>query len=428
MHIIGSSTRLAMFALVLPATPFVGATVAGAQTISNQGVAQRARPEYDPIGVDIGGLTLFPSITASLEATDNYRATPTNKQGDVYTVIQPEVLVRSDWSRHRLEARAYASPSVHFNLPDENVTQFGASAAGTYDVSRMTSFRADLSAARFVESRSSLGAFRGTAEPVRYDLFRAGIAASQSFNDFTLTANAGSERRNFRDVRLAAGAGTVDQDFRDVRFLTFGGSAQYDLRNGIGLIVSGQYDRARYDFRPGSPGFVPGVSLDRQSSGYTLQGGVTLELSRLVFGTIQAGYMNRNYRDLRLRDLNGLSYSADILWNVTQLTSIRLRAARSVEESSSTQIAGNRRNDLRIGVDHELYRNILLNGDVGYGSFRPLGPGVGGREFSVGAGARYLINRRFTLSGGGRYSERTSSSPFLRFRALSANAALRFAL
>jgi hypothetical protein len=428
MQYFGRYTRLAVSALALPGCPFLGATVAGAQSINDQGVAQRARPEYDPIGVDIGGLTLFPSITASLETTDNYRATPTNKQGDVYTVIQPEMLVRSTWSRHRLEARAYASPSVHFNLSDENVTQFGASASGTYDVSRMTSFRADLTGARFVESRSSLGAFRGTAEPVRYELFRAGLAVSQSFNDITLTANAGSERRNFHDVRLAAGAGRIDQDFRDVRFLTAGGSAQYDLRNGIGLIASGQYERARYDFRPGSPGFVRGVSLDRQSSGFNLQGGVTLELSRLVFGTIQAGYITRSYRDPRLRDLNGVSYSADILWNVTQLTSIRLRAARSVEETSATQIAGNRRNDLRIGVDHELYRNILLNGDVGYGSFRPNGPGVGGRELTLGGGARYLINRRFTLSGGGRYSQRTSSNQFLRYKAFGANASLRFAL
>lgn len=398
-----------------------------AQTVTNQSVADRPHPDYDPIGIDIGGFTLFPAVTATVEATDNYLATATNKKSDVYAVIEPEVVLRSNWSRHRLEARAYASPSFHANLPDEDTTQLGATAAGTYDISHSTSFRADLTGARFVESRSSLGAFRGTTEPVQYDLFRSGIGISHTISDLTLTATAGAERRNYHDADLIGG-GVIDQDFRDVRQLTAGGSAQYALRNGIGVIVSGQYDRERYDFRPGSRGFVSGVDLDRESSGFTLLGGVTLELSRLIFGTVQFGYLRRNYADPRLRDFGGFSYSADVLWNVTQLTSLRFRASRSIEDTSSTQIAGNTRSDFRVSVDHELYRYVLLNADVGYSTFRPNGPGVGGREYTVGAGGRYLVNRRLSFIGGVRYSGRSSDSIFLRYRAVSGNIGIRFAL
>ncbi len=401
--------------------------MASAQTVTTQGVADRLRPDYDPVGINLGGVTLFPSVTTSLETTDNYRASQTNRQGDSYAVIQPEIALRSNWSRHRLDARVYVAPSFHFSLPDENVTQFGVSTSGTYDVSHDTSIRADATAARFVESRSSLGSFRGTAEPVRYDLFRGGLGVSHSIADLTLTAGVSGERRNFQDVPLVGG-GTIDQDYRDVRVITASGSAQYALRNGIGLIVSGQYDNSRYSFRPGSPAFVAGVDLDRKSSGFSIQGGVTLELTRLIIGTLQVGYLRRNYTDRRLSNFSGLSYNADVLWNVTQLTSLRFRAGRSVEDTSATQIAGNTRSDFRVSVDHELYRYILLNGDVGYASFRPNGLGIGGQEYTLGAGVRYLINRRFTLSGNVRYSGRTSDSAFLRYHAASASIALRFAL
>jgi hypothetical protein len=401
-------------------------TLVYGQSIAGQSVADRPRPDYDALGIELGGYKLLPSITASVEATDNYRATSTNKQGDVYAIVQPEIALRSNWSRHRLEVRAYVAPTLHARLTDENTTQFGATAAGTYDVSRDTSFRADLTAARFVESRSSLGAFQGTLEPVRYDLFRSGVGLSHSIADLRLTATAGAERRRYSDVRLATAGGLINQSYRDVRVLTFGGSAQYDLRNGVGLIASGQYDTARYDFRPGTAGFVNGVDLNRNSYGFSIQGGVTLELSRLIFGTIQVGYLRRNYQDPRLKNVGGLGYSADILWNATALTSMRFRASRSVEDTSAQQIAGNTRDDFRVRVDHELYRYVLLNADAGYGTFRPNGPGIGGSEYTIGAGGRYLIDRRWSLIANLRYSGRDSSSAFLRYRAITGSLGVRF--
>ncbi len=398
-----------------------------AQTVPNEGVAERARPEYDPIGINVGGFRLLPSVTASVEATDNYLATNTNKRSDVYLTVRPEVLLRSNWSRHRLEARAFVSPSVHANLSQENVTQFGTGASGVFDASRDTSFRANLGAARFAESRSSFGAFRGNTEPVQYDQFRGGLGVSHTIADLTVTATVDGERRNYDDIRQN-GAVIIDQDFRDVRTVSVGGTARYALRNGIGLIGSAQYDRARFDFRPGKPGFIDGTTLNRNSSGFSLLGGVTLELTSLVFGTVQLGYRKRNYVDPRLARSSGLSYSADVLWNITQLTSLRFRAAQTYEDTSAFQLAGNTRNDFRISADHELYRYVLISADAGFSKFSPDGPGIGGREYTAGIGGRYLINRRFSLTAGLRYAKRDSRSPFLRYNAISANVGVRFAL
>lgn len=403
-------------------------TAAHAQTIQpGQSVADRARPDYDSIGTPVGSFNLYPSVTTSIDATDNYRASDTNREGDVFFTIQPQARLASDWGRHRVNANAYYARSFHIGKDSENISQYGASTSGVYDISRRTSLRADLSAARASESRTRLGAFRGSLEPVRYDSYQSGLAITQDFDPLMLSGQISAERVNYHDTP-AVGGGFIDQDFRDLRVLTVGGSTRYDMRNGIGLLVSGQYSRNDYDFGPGSPGFNPLVNVDRHSNGIRLQGGVSLELSKLIIGNIQIGYINRNYRDPRLRDSSGLSFDADVLWNVTGLTSVRFTARRSYEETSSQTIAGNRRNDFGVRVDHELYRNIILNADANYGTFSPDGPGVGGNEYSLGLGARYLINRRFTVTAGIRHSRRDSDSTFLRYHATSGGVGLRFAL
>lgn len=404
------------------------ASPAAAQTvIQGQGVADRARPDYDPFGSRLGSFRLYPAITATASATDNYLATDTNRRSDAYLTVTPEVVVRSDWTRNRLEGRAYVTQDVHANLTRENATQFGASLAGAYDISRSTQVRADLSAARFVESRSSLGAFQGARKPVRFEVYHAGIGASRSFNELSLSANAGIDYRDFHDAPVGNGL-FIDQDFRDVRDISVGGSAQYDLRNGIGLIATATYSDEKYDDRPGPLGPIPGA-INRNSTGLTLLGGITLELTRLVFGNVQVGYINRKYNDLRLKDLNSFSYNADVLWNVTPLTSIRARASRSVEDTSSPEFAGNTRNDFRLSVDHELYRYIIISGNAGYGHFTPNGRnGIGGDEYSVGAGARYLINRQFSAFANVGYAARSSDSTFLRYNAITGSIGLRFNL
>ena len=209
-----------------------------------------------------------------------------------------------------------------------------------------------------------------------------------------------------------------------MRTETVGGSAKYDLRNGIGLIVGGSYVTEHYTHRGAVDPFT-GTVLNRDSSGYNIDGGVTLELSRLIFGSLRVGYLKRKYQDPRLFDFGGLSYSGDILWNVTPLTSLRFRASRSVEDTSSLFYAGNTRSDFGVTVDHELYRYVILSGDASYGHFRPNGIGVGGDEYLGGGRARYLINRRYSVSAGVRHAGRSSDSPFLRYQANFVNVSFR---
>lgn len=412
------------FCLVLTA---ILAPPASAQTIPDrQGVADRAKPAYDPIGARVGPFIAYPSLTTMLEGTDNYLATFTDRKADGFLTIAPAVDFRSNWTRNSLNVRVHAERSVHFNLTNENATQFGAEADSRLDFDRQTQIQINLSANRFVESRSSLSSFKGSARPVRYDEYQAGLGISRAAGDVVLKVNGGLVYRNFRDAQVPGGS-DIDQDYRDVRIVSLTGSAQYDLRNGIGLVLSGGFDNNHYIFGPASPLFVRGLDFNRDSNGYNIQGGVSLELSSLIFGRLQVGYLRRTYRDPRLRGFSGLTFSGDILWNITPLTTIKLRASRSVQETAAQDLAGNLRSDIRISVDHELYRNVVVSGDAGYGHFRPNGPGPSGNEYSFGVSGKYLLDRRFTVIASLRHSARTSNAAFLRYHATSGYVGLRLA-
>ncbi len=384
-----------------------------------QGVADRARTDYDPLGIDVGGFRLFPQVTVDALATDNFRAANRNREADAYLVLAPELRFTSNWARHDLSGRAWFTRSIHAALPAEDVSQYGGSASAALDISRASRIRIEASADRRVESRASLASFQGTATPVGYGIYRASVGASQILDRLVLNATLAAERHDFSDA-VAADGSAIDQDFRDVRSITVGGSAQYEIRSGVGIVASGQYVDSRFSGQPGT-------GLVRDSHGYDLLLGLSFELSSLVFGQVQAGVIRRRYDDPRLQDVSGPSYRADLLWNVTPLTSLRLTGARTVEDASSTVFAGNTRSQVRLAVDHELYRYIIVSADADASRFSANGPGPRGNEFSIGGGARYLLDRRWLVSGRLEYRQRTSDTASLRFNATTVSIATRFA-
>lgn len=419
----------ALIGLLIADAGFFGLSrPAAAQTVApGPDVAARTHPQYDPIGQAVGSFRLFPAVTIGVDATDNYRATETVRVSDLVLSVRPTFDLRSQWARHRVDANAYVQQTVHPAHGSENALTFGAHTRGEFDVSRATRLTAELSGQSEVESRGDLGSFQAATGPVRYHHGSLSLAAAHTRGEVTLRAQTGLDRYDYSDAQLVGGA-TLDQDYRDFRNIFVEGGATYAWRGGVGLVASVRHESLKYDVRPGHADFLNGVDIDRGSAGVVFRMGVTLEASRLISATLQVGYQRRNYRDTRLRDADGFSYSADVLWSPTALTSVRLTAARSIQDGASTAVAGYTRNDVKLAVNHELYRNVLVTGDLGYNHFEPNGPGNGGNEYAVGLSSRYLVNRVVSFSAGLRHVRRESASPGLRYAATRATVSLRMAL
>jgi hypothetical protein len=416
-----SKSALVMSMAMLAASQAKSQTLPGMQSVGS-----RVPRGYEAYPHPVGSFNLFPSLITDLRATDNFRASSINPQSDFYVTLAPQLQARSNWSRHRLNASAYFSQSIHANLTTENVSQFGAEANGQIEITRATRINFDGTADQQVENRADLGAQQGLPIPVTFRTLGANIGLTHDANQLTLNGSLGVNRVDFSNPTTASGI-VVDQTFRDSTRYTGVLGASYDLRSGVSIVVRGQYDEQQFPFGPGSPGFDPAGAINRNSKGYVIEGGVALELSSLIVGTLRVGHLDRQYEDPRLQDVSGLSYSVDLLWNATPLTSLRLRAGRTIEDTASTIAAGNTRDQVEFIVEHELYRNLLLTGDLRYSEFSPNGPGSDGQEFSAGLAARYRIDRHWTINGRLAYDQRTSPNPSLAFDATSGQIAVAYA-
>lgn len=397
------------------------------QVVEGQDVSDRPHAEYDQLGLHVHDFVLLPSVTGTLAATDNYRATPNDRRANVALLLRPDLTWRSNWGRHRVDGDMFFEQRVNTPLHRENGNSYGITSHGVYEFSRDSYFRIGGVAQRLTESRGNLGSLQEAIEPVRFDLLRGDATLSKTFVLLKLEATGAVESRNYYDALLPGGA-KLSQDYRDVLLTTVGGTADYDLENGITVLVTGQYSNYDYRLGPGRDGFIPGVTIDRDSSGGTLRAGVNLELSQLVFGTLQVGYLRRDYKDPRLHDVSGVSFEGSLSWNVTPLTTLVASGRRWVEESASVFSEGNVRNDIKLGVHHELYRYVLLTGELSYSRFKPVGIGSSGSEYAAVLGGRYLISRRLTLNGQVRYVQRTSNSLYLPYHATEARISLRYGI
>ena len=370
------------------------------------GAADRLRPAFDPVGARIGGVFVFPQLDVTSSVTDNVLATKEDRKSDLILVTRPSVTVRSDWSRHRLVAEAFVSQSLHARLGNEDATQYGASVDGTYDLSRRTAVRVVGEAQHLVLDRTAYNNVVTAREPIEYERYTGSIGVDQEFNRLAISAGIGASRADFSDATSYAGL-PIDQDFRDFTQTLFTGGARYRFGAGPSLIARVQFDRNEYDESP------PG--LNRDSKGMKVEGGVAFDLSSLLYGEVRVGYINRKYANPLFENASGVSFGANMLWNVTPLTSLRFRADRSFQESRSGVAAANLVTQGEAGVDHELLRYVILTASMRYAVIDPLGDLSSSREYGAALRARYLVDRRVQLNASYQFNKRagtTLNQPF----------------
>jgi hypothetical protein len=377
------------------------------------GVADRPRPDYAPIGGRIGSFFLYPTLSASVVATDNVLATDTNRKSEVYGVLRGEAALVSNLPRHALRFRAYVDQSVHSKSSSEDATQFGGQLDGRLDVTSRTQIAVRGIAERQAEERSSFNNIADARSPVEYNHYLASTAVTQNLSPLALTAGVSYERFDFQDAVSFAGL-PISQRYRNYGQITGSAAGTYTVYPGLAFLVRGAADKRSYSLPATSP-LQPG-GLNRDSSGGRIEGGIQVSLTSLLYGEARIGYLVRNYKDPTLRDVSGLSFGADLLWNVTPLTSLKLGADRSIEEASSTTIAGNRKTEFDLTADHELRRNLILSATGRYTRTSPLGPVASSSSYLGRLGVRYLANRRLSFRAGYQYNKRTSPSPDRRFQ------------
>lgn len=388
------------------------------------GVADRARPDYDPAGIRAGGFIVYPQITSSVEYTDNLFAQSNNEVDDMVYSLTPEVRIESQWSRHGLNVEAGYTTRIHQENDSDDVSDYRAGIDGRLDVTRDTFVTGRAGYQIVHEERGSPDLPGGAAEPAAYEEMTAEIAATHRFNRLSLRPGFSYTKIDFDDVPLLSPAGgQFNNDDRDRQAMTGSLRVAYEASPALDIFSEGRYHVIEYDNFDDTLG---GRNAKRDSKGYDVLAGASFDVGGLARGELAVGYTQRDYESPFIPSLDGFIYEGGLAWFVTDLTTINLLGARSIEETTIAGASGNFSTSVGARIDHELLRNVLIGAGAAYTNETFEGAARADNSLSFGADATYLINRSLrvgieyaheTRDSGGTGSDYTINSVILSLRA-----------
>lgn len=406
----GSLVLATLFLTTITATDIRAEEVREGET-----VLSRQRPELDPLGVRLRSFKIQPALAVDMEYNDNIFATDDDTEGDFIAVIKPELVIKSDWSRHALNFRTDAAIGQYITNDDENYEDFRVLLDGRLDYSRFISLSSGLGYRQGHERRGSPDDQVGRGiEPTVFDVASAYLNFSHRFNRLSYKLEGRIDRQTYDDVKTKSNGLIVNSD-RDRNTLLGSLQLNYDILPLTSAFIRSTINDRSYDasrlrvVRNPQPNNSDLRAFDRDSSGYEVVIGVDAELTGVTYGNVFIGYTEQEYDDRELDTVSGLTGGATLTWIPSGLTTVRAIVNRDINETIFEQASGVFTTRVGMIVDHELLRNLLLNLNV-FGVFEDF-EGVDRSDdvVELGFGAKYLLNRNLYLSLNYHFQTRDSS-------------------
>jgi hypothetical protein len=375
----------------------------------NIGVRQRKRQGYEPIGVRVGAFTALGKLSLGVGHNDNIFATPTDEEKDTFVRIAPDLSLNSGWSRHQLSAYVRGAINRYGDNKAENNDDWRFGATGRLDLQRGFILNAAAETADLTESRTTSVTPTASAEPVKYSLNQVHLGGFREFNRLKITGRVDVLDYNYDDARDALN-NPIEEDDRDRVVTQVTGRADYALSPATAIFVQVTSNNRDYDLE------TSGTLPSRDSDGVEVLTGVNFELTALMRGEIGVGYLKQSYDQVGLDDFSGFGARSQVEWFPTQLTTVTLRASRTLEDSTISGNTSDLATRVSARVDHELLRNVILGAQIGHSKDK--NQGLSPREDKRWTGtldATYLINRRVGLTVGYNYIDQDSTAAAANF-------------
>jgi hypothetical protein len=365
------------------------------------GVRERAKPEYEALGIASGAFTIFPKVQVDAEYNDNIFASGTDEQDDVVFRIQPEVSIESDWSRHALQAFANSVISKHVDFDSEDTTDWTVGANGRLDVVRGSSISAGAQYGHLTEPRTSTNTAQSSVSPIEYDQASAYLSAVRAKGRIRASARADVNSFDYEDGRTTAG-NLIDQSARDRTAFSLAGRVDYAISPATAVFGQITGNERDYD----SAGTI--TTPARDSSGYEALVGVNFELGAVSRGEIAAGYISQSFDDAAYSDIDGFGGRAQIEWFPTELTTITASASRTIQDAGIIGSAGYLSSQVGGKIDHELMRNVIVSGQLNYSEDAYNAVDRDDQRVTTSLAATYLINRYYGVTTTVSYLDQSS--------------------
>lgn len=362
-------------------------------------VNQQRLPEYEAQGIQWGLFEFKPSIALEETFDDNIYRTETDEESDFIHHVKPAAVLQSDWANHEMQFLAFGDLAYYNDNGTEDYQDYTAQAKGQFELVYETFLHATARHSHLHEDRSSPNEVNGDA-PTEIDVNTLQVGLSRELAMLKLFVDAKQQDMDFDDT-FRNGV-LVSNDDRNRTHREYQAKVAYEYYPNYDVFTRYTYNTRDYD----NSGIV-----DRDSDGHQIELGTALDISGKAKGEIYAGYMTQEYDDFD--DVNKVNFGGELLWNVTGLTSLNALVERSVMETIMANASSFVRTRYRVGADHAVLENLIVNGSLQYidDNYITTSSGTGRNDdyYNAGVGMKYLLRPGLALNTAYDYVERDST-------------------
>ena len=416
MNIKTMTSMLAVAVAAGVSVPVVAQDGAQDQVVS---VYERARPDFSAPGARSGSFIFNPTIDAGGRYNSNIfarRAGATVQNpgeiDDFIWSVKPGFSLSSDWSQNFFQLTGNADLSRYTDNPNEDYSDFNIGANGRIDIERGMNITYGASFTNQHEDRGSPDTNGAQDELTTFDRFTANVGFERDQSIASFAAEVNYESLSFSSPALVGG-GVLNNTDRDRE--RYAGSVRlgYELDQYYEAYVQLEANRVEYDDSQADGG------PQRNSDGWEITGGAAFDITGTSYGEFYVGYLKQNYDSNSLANIDSFTFGASMLWNPTGLTSVRVGVDRGVQETvafaqdaqgNAALVSGILGTSYRVDFEHELQRNVLLQGGIGLTTSNFEGSVRNDDLYSAGFGVRYLMNRNLSLNANYDWDYRSSNA------------------
>jgi hypothetical protein len=359
-------------------------------------VLSRSRPEYDSLGVRVGSFTIRPQLQESGGYDDNVLGT---RVGAGSAFVETNARVGVDYDSALAKANAFVSVDDMRYLSEsrQSYTNWTAHLAGSYV------FGDDLLTASYDhfnlnQSALSLDAPQLDA-PLEYRVNILRIAYKAVFNRVFVQPALSLASYDY-DNGTVAGAPYL-QNYRNRLVGTPSVTVGYELAPRRNLVVV--LRDAAGDYSTAEPGFAK-----RNFNDKSILGGIDFDADGVWRYRVLVGYESRSFSSSQYKTIQAPIVEGAVIWSPTGLTTVTLLATRHIQDSADETIAAFTETGVRLQVDHEYRRDVLLQA-YGAAYEDDYTQGLGSQNlYRLGASATWLLNRNMSLVGAYDFAIRRS--------------------
>jgi hypothetical protein len=375
---------------VVIACAFVGtASTACAQSLfdrdANVGVLDRPRPEYQALGVNVGGWTVYPKLTLESDFDDNIYATQLNRKGDFIFEVDPELVVQSNWNRNFLSFNGGADISSYADHSREDTVQYNVGSVGRLDVLNDLTIDATAKYSNYTIPRTQSEYIVDLVSPLQYDEALANLSITKTFNRFAVLVSMNNTYDTFSNGKLVGG-GIYSEQFNNNDALTGTVRLNYAVSPKLALFTEEDVTNSLYTVDP-----------TRNSISTSTLAGVNFQLAHLVMGEVSFGYITSNYSYRLYHSVGAPNGRVQIKWFPTELITVTVSGNQAFVNSGIVTSPAYLAQTLQIQADYELLRNLIITGQLGgnWDEYR----GIDRRDqiYSEHLAINYLLNRTVGL-------------------------------